>query len=295
MLLPAFPASPVQRIHLPYGQCWVKRDDLLHPTFNGNKARKFAYYLHQLSDSSIKRVISYGGNQSNAMRALAALAQLKNWQFDYYTPPLPRWLRKNPQGNLAAALESGMQLHEITGSYHHDNNCDECLFIPQGGTEINAAYGIAQLAAELIKFIRQQQLNQAAIFLPSGTGTTALYLQQAIDIPVFTTPCVGDGNYLQQQFKTLLPNASCYPRIIEGDKKTAFGALHLPWFQLWQELKHSTGVEFDLLYDPKGWQSIKIHNLLQKWDLIYVHCGGIEGNQTMINRYHRKYTIMQAN
>jgi len=295
MLLPAFPASPVQRVQLPYGQCWVKRDDLLHPIFNGNKARKFAYYLHQLPDSSVKKISSYGGNQSNAMRALAALAQLKNWQFDYYTPPLPRWLRAQPQGNLAAALKNGMQLHEITGQYKHTHDANDCLFIPQGGAEAHAAYGLQQLATELINFIRQQQLNQAAIFLPSGTGTSALYLQQALDIPVFTTPCVGDGAYLQQQFKALLPNTSRFPQIVDGDQKKTFASLHLPWFQLWQELRHHTGIEFDLLYDPKAWQSIKTHNLLQKWDLIYVHCGGIEGNQTMINRYQRKYTIMQAN
>ena len=61
---------------------WIKRDDCIHQYCNGNKARKFAGLL----DFTHKVWISYGGNQSNAMFALAYLASIKGVAFHYVMP-----------------------------------------------------------------------------------------------------------------------------------------------------------------------------------------------------------------
>ena len=129
----------------------VLRDDLrsLHPpvqgpqqpgsrafpvTTAGNKARKLQW-LFQLPPCEWPRVIlSHGGAQSNAMRALAGLV----WQqrsargdvevatsaavphFVYVCPPLPAHLKGKPVGNFAAALALGTTIVETPSkrAYH---------------------------------------------------------------------------------------------------------------------------------------------------------------------------------
>mgnify|MGYP000188654815 FL=1 len=68
--------SVIQAITVNGRDYFLKRDDLLAP-ISGNKARKLEGLLNQdLSD--VQRLVSYGGAQSNAMLALAQLANLLN-------------------------------------------------------------------------------------------------------------------------------------------------------------------------------------------------------------------------
>lgn len=95
----------------------VMRDDLSHPIFSGNKARKLAYLLNNPEKySHIQTIISFGGNQSNFMLALSQLAELKGWNFHYWIKPLPKFLRQTKNGNLKLALDNGMQLFETLSS-----------------------------------------------------------------------------------------------------------------------------------------------------------------------------------
>ena len=59
-------------------------------------------------------------------------------------------------------------------------------------------------------------------------------------------------------------------------------------------LLQQTNIEFDLLYDPLGWicmqEYLKTYNHTDLPTIIYIHQGGILGNETMIQRYKRKYT-----
>lgn len=80
--------SPVQQITFQNQSFLIKRDDLLHKDFSGNKARKFYYYF--INDfPNIDTVISYGSNQSNAMYSLSILAKLRGWKFLYYVDHIP--------------------------------------------------------------------------------------------------------------------------------------------------------------------------------------------------------------
>ncbi|OYY54700.1 MAG: 1-aminocyclopropane-1-carboxylate deaminase, partial [Sulfurovum sp. 28-43-6] len=50
-----------------------------------------------------------------------------------------------------------------------------------------------------------------------------------------------------------------------------------------------TGVVFDLLYDPLGWRVVLKHPELFSKPLLYIHQGGVLGNESMLARYERKY------
>ena len=110
---------------------WIKRDDCIHTYCNGNKARKF----FSLLDSTHKVWISYGGNQSNAMFALAYLASIKGVAFHYVMPSF----YGEPIGNLQMALSFGMTPHTLPfgssvaklESYAKTLSYDNALFISQ--------------------------------------------------------------------------------------------------------------------------------------------------------------------
>lgn len=97
-------------------QFYFKRDDLFAlpglPHVTGNKVRK----LHQLyyEEKLPAVVVSYGGVQSNAMRALAAVCRAKGSSFVYFTRPVPDHLRRHPIGNFADACRDGMRLVEMS-------------------------------------------------------------------------------------------------------------------------------------------------------------------------------------
>ena len=52
-----FDSSPVQSILFDNKQFYLKRDDLLHPDFSGNKARKLYYFLQ--NDFPVQAKISH--------------------------------------------------------------------------------------------------------------------------------------------------------------------------------------------------------------------------------------------
>ncbi|WP_040294967.1 hypothetical protein [Beggiatoa alba] len=281
-----FSPSPLQAITWADKQCWVKRDDLLHPTLNGNKARKLLYYLqHDFPNKTT--LVSCGGNQSNAMLALAILAQLKQWQFCYYLKPLPQALHQQTHGNFQQAVALGMNYREIM-DFSQIHLAPTDLWIPQGGASAEASWGLQTLADELTIFIQEKQLTDVGIFVPSGTGATAFYLQQFCDYPVYTTPCVGSSAYLQDSFCQLaIEQNARYPIILEQPQKRTFGKPDPTLFAIWQECCAKTGIEFDLLYDPLGWLALQTHQATLPNQLIYIHCGGLTGNPSMLARYQR--------
>lgn len=284
--------SSTDKITLFNRNIYIKRDDLLHKDFSGNKARKFHYFLEN-SFPSIDTIVSFGSNQSNAMYSLSVLAKLKNWNFKYFINHLPSFLKEHPSGNYKYALLNGMELFvdENFKMTKYEQKSNE-LFIEEGGAIKEASFGIEKLANEIKGWKEKNNIQNLKIFLPSGTGTTALFLQAFLEDEVFTTPCVGDSEYLKYQFSLLEKDESLYPKILNPKKKYHFGKLYNEHFTLWNEIKNSTNIEFDLLYDPIGFDTLREH--LERFDgceILYIHQGGILGNETMKERYLRKKGI----
>jgi 1-aminocyclopropane-1-carboxylate deaminase len=78
--------------------------------FNGNKARKLEYFLHA-GLGGIKRAVSYGSSQSNAMYSLSVFSKMKGLEFHYVVSNLNSNLAANPIGNFKFALENGMKIY----------------------------------------------------------------------------------------------------------------------------------------------------------------------------------------
>jgi 1-aminocyclopropane-1-carboxylate deaminase/D-cysteine desulfhydrase-like pyridoxal-dependent ACC family enzyme len=288
--------SPTEQKLFQDREVYIKRDDLLNQEFSGNKARKFYYFLRN-EFLHIKKVVGYGSNQSNAMYSLSVLAKLKGWEFNYYTDHISSYLKANPTGNYKNALVNGMRL--IVGQTkpkREDIENRQTLFVEEGGRQKEAKVGIKMLAQEIKLWQQGRGIRRLNIFLPSGTGTTALFLQKSLlefdsrfQAKVYTVPCVGDTLYLKMQFGMLEENILQHPSIVKPSKKYHFGKLYRDSYKIWLELRDNMGIEFDLLYDPVGWLTLMENPQIFKEPTLYIHQGGHLGNESMLMRYQRKY------
>lgn len=288
-----FASSPFEKCFFEDKIFYIKRDDLLDPHFSGNKARKFYHFLtHDFPD--IKKVVSYGSNQSNAMYSLSVLALKKGWEFIYFCDHIPSFLKENPMGNFKHALENGMKIIESKERYVDSLKLKDkiTLHVEEGGRQNEAEEGIKILAEELIFDIKKYNILNPYIFLPSGTGTTALFLQKHLPFKVFTCSCVGDDSYLQKQWEMITDCQDFLPTILSGKKKHHYGKLYVELYVIWKRLKEEMGVEFDLMYDPVGWNVFLENVESLEGTPIYIHQGGILGNASMLERYARKSNML---
>ncbi len=277
-------SSPIQKISFRGRDFWIKRDDLIHPILNGNKARKF-YKLWHTPSSQYRRIISHGSIQSNALYALSYITREKGWKLEYYVKKIPHFLRNNPHGNYRYALDSRVKFIEDHPIPKRFDACD--YFVPEGGAMQASEVGIAQLASEIME---EMQGSEPVIFLPSGTGTTAYFLQKHLPYEVVTTPLVGSVEYLIEQFMGLENGAKRFPTILDSQKKYYFGKLYREFLEIWIELKQTTDLTFDLLYDPKGWLVLMEHlHRFEGRPILYLHQGGLSGNESLLKRYKREF------
>jgi 1-aminocyclopropane-1-carboxylate deaminase/D-cysteine desulfhydrase-like pyridoxal-dependent ACC family enzyme len=289
--------SPIDTINFKNHQVFIKRDDLLDKDFSGNKARKFYYFLNQ-NFNEIKKIISFGSAQANSLYSLSVLAKLKNVKLDFYVSHISSYLKQNPQGNYKEALNNGANIIELnqnelsTQEFIEQNiliDEKDYIYIEEGGRVKEAEYGIKILADEIKKWADENHEKDLKIFLPSGTGTTALFLQKHLDFEVTTCACVGDENYLKKQFFQLNSDESKHPTILLSKKKYHFGKLYKEFYEIHLELFNQTNIEFDLLYDSLGWLNLVSWEKFKDNKILYIHQGGILGNESMIKRYKNKY------
>ena len=280
--------SPTEKKQFQNRTIYIKRDDLLSIDFSGNKARKFHYYLaHEFPH--IQKVVSYGSAQSNAMYSISVLAKKQGWKFDYYTTHIADYLKENPHGNYKYALENGMRIH-VEENTPIPSTDKRTLFIEEGGRQKEAEYGLEILAKEIESWKEEQNIKELNIFLPSGTGTTALFLQKHSKERVYTTPCVGGVDYLKKQFLMLEKDENFHPTILTPSKKRHFAKLYRESYNIWLELQDKMDIEFDLLYDPHGWLTLLENPQIFEKPTLYIHQGGLIGNESMLERYKRKYS-----
>jgi 1-aminocyclopropane-1-carboxylate deaminase/D-cysteine desulfhydrase-like pyridoxal-dependent ACC family enzyme len=228
------------------------------------------------------------------MYSLSVLAKMRGWKFEYFVEHIADYLKENPHGNYRAALENGMDIHVGRGV---PSPTDNILHIEEGGRQKEAEYGIKILANEILAWQKENNIKELNIFLPSGTGTTALFLSKAFvgmgatRPTVFTCPCVGDSAYLKKQFLELEEDEKTHPTILSLEKKHHFGKLYRENYKIWLKLQQQTGVVFDLLYDPLGWRTLLAHPEVLTKPMLYIHQGGVLGNESMLPRYERKYGV----
>lgn len=203
--------SQIQKATLDGFEFFIKRDDLLGDYLGGNKARKLEFFVKNAHNFGRNlRIISYGSSQSNALAALSVFARINGFTLIFVCEKISTFLKQNPCGNYAFALQNGAQIVENS---HFSSRREMALslreemdiFIEEGVACKEAQWGFKTLADE-IKMQSKEMKRKFDIFLPAGTGASALYLAKFSEFRVFTCACVGDEGYLKRQMLALEPN-----------------------------------------------------------------------------------------
>ncbi|MFJ1994900.1 1-aminocyclopropane-1-carboxylate deaminase/D-cysteine desulfhydrase [Streptomyces asiaticus] len=143
----------------------LKRDDLIHPLVPGNKWRKLTPNLRAAVERGHTRLLTFGGAYSNHIRAVAAagaaygLSTVGVIRGDELAGAPRNW-------SLARAEAHGMELAFVTRSAYRETlrglgeddpgtlraleeRWGRAYVLPEGGTNVLAARGAAELVAEL--------------------------------------------------------------------------------------------------------------------------------------------------
>ena len=242
------------------------------------------------ADAKARGLVSCGGllakGGGGGLPALARLCAARGSRLTCHTPPLPDWLRKAPSGYLGLALQTGcvdLVEHPSMAAYSAAVKLAAAVadeegthrFVPQGGAWPLAEPGVAALAREIDEWWRTRpgggldvpRLRPSAraldVVIPSGTGTTALFLARHVPpgVTVYAVPCKGNSSTLIARMRTLderTGGVGRLPTVLPPPPShtVTLGTAAVPLLTAWRDASDS-GVLLDLTYGPVAWAALE--------------------------------------
>jgi len=286
--------SPLQKIELPITKnadvhLYLKRDDLIHPVYGGNKIRKLKYNVLECIRQGKTGLLTCGGAYSNHILAVAAYGKESRLK----TKAIIRGeelLIENPTLKDAAALdmeivfvsrEDYRTLREnpsLAYELSHTKE-DDYFFIPEGGTNEFAVKGVAELIDEI-------DIPVDFIATPCGTGGTFAGLMSGLkksNAQLLVFSALKNGSYIIDEVKQLLKEEYKEDKLALFTSEYCFGGYgkmkpELKTFV--QSFNEKTGVLLDPIYNGKmmfGLLSMIENGYFKKGAVIIaVHTGGVQ-------------------
>lgn len=284
----------LQRIHIPVTDnaditLYLKRDDLIHPLYGGNKIRKLKYNVQQCLKERKTGLLTCGGAYSNHIIATAAYGK----EHGLKTKALIRGeelLIENPTLKDAAAL--GMEFIFVSREAYRNireqndlafglshSNPDDFYFIPEGGTNAFAVQGVAELVNEI-------EIPFDYIATPCGTGGTFAGLMKGIkdvDAKLLVFSALKKGDYSIDEVAELLKEDFDRAKLELFTSDYLFGGYGKTKPELIDFVKsfqQQTGILLDPIYNGK-----MMFGLLDKIEsgyfkkgsvIVALHTGGVQ-------------------
>lgn len=167
-------------------EIFIKRDDYLGPALGGNKTRKLEYLLGEAQQHGLRKVVTFGGLQSNHARITAAAARKLGFEPHlFYFEARPKQL----VGNLSINQLMDAHMHFIPLGAGGDGSltiestnrlvhllawlrAGRHYFIPVGGYSWRGCLGYVRAAVEIESQARGLGIEKAHLVLAAGTGGT---------------------------------------------------------------------------------------------------------------------------
>lgn len=297
--------SPLQRLHSDFlddaeVQLYIKRDDLIHPLFGGNKWRKLKYNLIQAREQNIDTLLTFGGAWSNHIHATAAAGK----HFGFHTIGIIRGEEHDPLNpTLSFARSQGMQLHYIDRQQYRLKNEPRYIeelkqrfgniyILPEGGSNQLAIRGCEEIVPEVNQQLSQQDdIVFDYICCACGTGATLAGLasmisgkQQAIGFSALK------GDFLQHEVMRFLQGNEAHdmPTISNWrvENRYHFGGYAKASDELInfiRTFKTQYDVELDAVYTGKMFYGL--FDMIRSAEfppgsiIVAIHSGGLQGNK----------------
>lgn len=300
-LLTDISPSPLQHLRSPQleaaqVECWVKRDDLLripvlgNPfAFSGNKWRKLKYNLTKAKQVGSTQLLTFGGAFSNHIAAVAAAGHYFGFKtIGVIRGEAPKAL--NPTLKFATAC--GMQLEFVSRTDYRQKEMaffqnqikakfGDYYLIPEGGTNLEALKGSAELGAEILQ---QSSRIPDEIRLCCGTGGTAAGLIQGLDSSSFVQGySVLKGNFHKAIIERFLADQPTLDNWqIQTDAHCGGYAKTTPeLLQFMQDFAEAHSIFLDPIYTGKlfyaFWNDLEKGKIKPGSSVVLVHSGGLQG------------------
>jgi D-cysteine desulfhydrase family pyridoxal phosphate-dependent enzyme len=319
--LDAFPRVPLAEYpsplqHLPRLSAelgrpiYVKRDDGIGPAGGGNKTRKLEYLLAEAKESGARKVVTYGGLQSNHARITAAASLGLGLE-----PHLFYLERRPPRltGNLLLNELAGARMHFFPArrargrptSMERANRLVRLLarlrvgahyFIPVGGHSWRGGLGYARAGLEIHEQARERDIPNARVVTAAGTGGTLAGLMAGLRLVESPLRVLGlDIGRLWTGFPETVARVAgetcahlgtpvdfapeCVPLIEETYVGEAYGVPSKKGVAAIRRLAATEGLLLDPVYTAKAFAGLL--DLAQRGQLgrdepiIFVHTGGL--------------------
>jgi len=300
--------SPLQQLQSPFLekagiQLYIKRDDLLHPLFGGNKWRKLKYNLIHAREHGFDTLLTFGGAWSNHIYATAAAGK----HFGFKTIGLIRGEQHMPLNTTLAFAEArGMQLHYLDRLQYRQKNepaYKEKLqqqfanpyILPEGGSNSLAVKGCAEIVQEI-------DIPFDVICCASGTGATLAGIisattaaQKSPEQPAQEKMAIGfsalkGGDFLTSEVSSFLTAADQSTTEATAnwhiESRYHFGGyakINAQLIQFMHQFKTRYGITLDAVYTGKMFYGlfdlIKTGSFKPGTTIIAVHSGGLQGNK----------------
>ncbi len=288
--------SPLQPLHSCFLEqagihLYVKRDDLLHPEFGGNKWRKLKHNLLLARQDHYPALLTFGGAWSNHIYATAAAGKT----FGFNTIGIIRGESHFPLNpTLQFAEQCGMQLHYITRvEYRQKQQADyleklqqqfgPVYILPEGGSNTLAVKGCAGITNEINSSLKTVDV----ICCACGTGATLAGIISELkpEQTAIGFPALKGGSFLNAEVAHFLP-AQQKIKNWQIEDRYHFGGyakINDELIQFIKDFHRQYGIMLDAVYTGKMFyglfQLIKQGCFKRGTTIVAVHSGGLQGNK----------------
>lgn len=190
--------TPTQALTELGDNTWIKRDDLTHPEYGGNKIRKLDFVLSDIRRQGKKHVITFGATGTNAGVATAIMCHRNNLKCTIYLfdQPLSDTVKKNLELMRrygAELIYKGSLLKTVLAYYLSPYRLNrDSYFLWAGCSNDVATFAYINAAFELKQQIADQQMPEPEnIFVPVGSCSTLAGLTLGVKMAGLNSKVVG--------------------------------------------------------------------------------------------------------
>jgi 1-aminocyclopropane-1-carboxylate deaminase/D-cysteine desulfhydrase-like pyridoxal-dependent ACC family enzyme len=267
--------TPVERlaaVSRPGCDLWVKRDDLTHPIYGGNKVRKLERILAEAKKRGARRIVTIGAAGSHHVLATTIFAQQEGIGVDAVLVPQPK--TEHVVSNMRAFLGHGLHAFPA-GSFagvpllvaRRLLAGKDVLYVPVGGSNVLGAMGYVDAARELAEQVRAGAMPEPDLVVVTlGSGGTAAGLAAGLEAEKLKTQVVAVSVStpvwavaLAARWLARRCARQCGASASKSVKRLMVDARYLgpgyghstPWGEHAREVAHASGLHVDPTYTAK--------------------------------------------
>jgi 1-aminocyclopropane-1-carboxylate deaminase len=283
---------------LPGTNVWIKRLDVVHPEFGGNKWYKLKYNIEQLNTTTHRTMLTFGGAWSNHIAATAAAGR----HFGFHTIGVIRG--EEPavwSATLLKAKEDGMALFFVSREMYAMKESEDMkmwlleqfgsfLLVPEGGSNFLGINGCMEILDE-----NDQQFDTVVTACGTGATMAGMMLAAGANTQFWGVPVMKQGNFIREEIRKhltyFLMDAQAASDFV--DRLHLLTDYHFGGYGRWNdELLHfitsftdRTNIRLDQVYTGKALYALREafnRGIISKdTKVLFVHTGGLQGTASL--------------